>query len=88
MAVDQNIENQLRALVVDRIGEDALRGFSVEDYFDHNGEQALRITLTFDAQAFDEIDRLDLMTDLFDALRERKIDLFPYTTFLREGEAA
>ncbi|MEM7710206.1 MAG: hypothetical protein AAF264_05540 [Pseudomonadota bacterium] len=83
-----DVEKALRDLVLEAVGSETLRDLRIEPYVDHNGEDALRLNLTLSAEAFEDIDRLSIMSDLFDALHRRQLDLFPYTTFLREGEAA
>lgn len=86
--ITPELKAELRAIVVDRVGEDALTEFEVTPYVDHNGEDSLKVLIGFSSDRFDGVDRLGLISDLFDHLNDQRLDLFPYTTFVREGEAA
>lgn len=86
--VDDDTKAALRDAIARIVGDDALRDLRIEPYIDHNGEDALRFTLVVSADQYGEVDRLSVMSRLADMLAERHLDLFPYTSLLREGEAA
>ena len=83
-ALTMRIEDAIRA----RIDPAALVKLDVRPYLDHHGEQALWITLVLTDDRFSEVDRLDVMSDVMDLLAAHHADLFPYTSLIREGEAA
>ena len=86
--LDAELEAHLRDVVLRTVGADVLVDLRIKPYVDYNDEDALRFTLVLREDRFDQIDRITVMSNLVDALRARRLDLFPYTTLLTDREAA
>ena len=86
--IDQSLVDDLRRIAMEAVGADGLIAFEVEPYVDHYGEDALKVLIEFSDARFDGVDRIGLISDLLDHLRGKGLDLFPYPTFARQGEAA